>query len=393
MSVINKMLQDLDARHSDLSAAGGVPAQVRVAPERGGLHRALWGTLVFALLLAGGAAWWWWRQTPASVSVVMPNPAPHVPAAQPAPGASVAQLPGANDSASRVTRASQAESVNPSVSKAPPDAATVQSDVNIAPTNQLKLDKQLNETALMNALLAAQTAPTADVKPSAKPKAKRSGDRPAPSRSPTRSSDSSTLADISKQVKDLSPQQRAENEYRKAISLMHQGRAPEAIGALGQALQFDAQHAAARQTLVELLLDNRRQDEAISRLKEGLGLDPDQPGLAMILARLQVEKGEIPSAVDTLRRTLPHAVDRADYQAFLAALMQREGHHKDAIEHYGLALRKMPQNGVWWMGLGISLQADNRLPEARDAFGRAKSSNTLSPELLAYVEQQLNQLR
>jgi MSHA biogenesis protein MshN len=45
------------------------------------------------------------------------------------------------------------------------------------------------------------------------------------------------------------------------------------------------------------------------------------------------------------------------------------------------------------MGLGISLQAANRLPDARDAFGRAKASNALSPELLAYVEQQLNQLR
>jgi MSHA biogenesis protein MshN len=318
---------------------------------------------------------------------VTPSATPQVPAAQPAPSVSKAQSIATNDAAPEAGREI------PAVSAAPPAVATAQSDANIVPANQLKLDKQLNETALMNALLAAETEPSASAKPSAAPKAKGATGKPAASRVPARSSDSRTPADINNQVKELSPQQRAENEYRKAISLMQQGRIPETIAGLGQTLQFDPQHAAARQTLVELLLDSRRQDEAISRLQEGLGLDPNQPGLAMILARLQVEKGEIRPAVDTLLRTLPHAADRADYQAFLAALLQREGRHKEAIEHYGLALRKSPQNGVWWMGLGISLQAANRLPDARDAFGRAKASNALSPELLAYVEQQLNQLR
>ena len=384
MSVINKMLQDLDARGSDLSAGGGVPGQVRAAPGRDRVNRAWWVALVLALLFAGGAAWW--RRSPPAVSVVTPGAAPQVPAAQPTPGVSMAQSIVTNDSAS------QAGSVIPVVNAAPPAAAAMQSNANIAPDNQLKLDKQLNGTALMKALLATETAPAASAKPSVVPKAKGTGGKPAASRVPARSSDSMMPADIGKQVKELSPQQRAENEYRKAISLVQQRRVPEAIGELEQTLQIDARHEAARQTLVELLLDSRRQDEAISRLQEGLGLDPNQPGLAMILARLQVEKGEIRSAVDTLRRTLPHAVDRADYQAFLAALLQREGRHKEAIDHYGLALRKTPQNGVWWMGLGISLQAESRLPEARDAFGRAKASNTLSSELLAYVEQQLNQL-
>ena len=386
MSLINKMLQDLDARRSDLGGGGGVPGQVRAAPQRDGIHPAWWVALVLALLLAGGAAWLWWRQNPPAVSVVAPSAAPLVPAAQPAPSISVTQSTAANDSAS------QEGSVNSSVNAVPP-ATAMQSGGSLAPDNQLKLDRQLNDTALMKALLATETAAPASAKPSAAPKAHGAGGKPAASRVPARSSYSMTPPDVSKQVKELSLPQRAENEYRKAISLVHQGRVPEAIGGLERTLQLDAQHAAARQTLVEVLLESRRQDEALSRLQEGLGLDPNQPGLAMILARLQVEKGEIGPAVDTLRRTLPHAGDRPDYQAFLAALLQREGRHKDAIEHYGLALRKTPQNGVWWMGMGISLQAENRLPEARDAFGRAKASKTLSSELLAFVEQQLNQMR
>ena len=45
------------------------------------------------------------------------------------------------------------------------------------------------------------------------------------------------------------------------------------------------------------------------------------------------------------------------------------------------------------MGLGISLQAVNRNSEAQDAFRRARASNTLNPELQAFVDQRLKQLQ
>jgi MSHA biogenesis protein MshN len=198
---------------------------------------------------------------------------------------------------------------------------------------------------------------------------------------------------VAKQMKELTAQQRAEEEYRRATVVLNQGRRSDAIAALEKALQLDAQHSVARQTLAGLLLDDKRNDEAMRKLQDGLNSDKNHPAIAMMLARLQVDKGDLRSAVETLQRTLPYASDRADYQAFLAALLQREGRHKEASQHYLLALHKSPQNGLWWMGIGISLQADNRLAEARDAFGRAKAAGNLSPELLAFVEQKLNQLR
>jgi MSHA biogenesis protein MshN len=41
------------------------------------------------------------------------------------------------------------------------------------------------------------------------------------------------------------------------------------------------------------------------------------------------------------------------------------------------------------MGLGISLEAEGRSAEARDAFQRARASNSLSPELDRFVEQKI----
>ncbi len=94
-----------------------------------------------------------------------------------------------------------------------------------------------------------------------------------------------------------------------------------------------------------------------------------------------------------LKEFCSYATDRADYQAFLAALLQRDSRNKEAAELYLQALQKSPQTGIWWMGLGISLQAESRVPEAQEAFSRAKASNSLSPELLAFVESKLKQLQ
>jgi len=57
------------------------------------------------------------------------------------------------------------------------------------------------------------------------------------------------------------------------------------------------------------------------------------------------------------------------------------------------ALRIAPSAGVWWLGLGISLQAAEQPKEALDAYTRAKSAGNLAPELLAFLDQRLKQLQ
>jgi MSHA biogenesis protein MshN len=205
--------------------------------------------------------------------------------------------------------------------------------------------------------------------------------------------DAAPAAALTKQFRELTAQQRAENEYRRASSFIQQGKLSEAVSTLEQALHLEPQHMPAFQALVGMLIDSKRHEEAIRKLQEKLHHDRSHAHLAMMLARLQVDRGETRGAIDTLQKSLPHASNRADYQAFLAALHQREGRNKEAVELYMLALGKSPQNGIWWMGLGISLQTLNRLPEARDAFRQARENNLPSADLQAFVEQKLTQLQ
>lgn len=372
MSLINQMLQELDARRSEASGVNTYGQQVRAVPQHKRIHPAWWVALALGIALIALLAWLLLRpvpdagqgagqQAPLKLDTSLNAPSP----LQPAPLQRTAPLD------------MKAESTPAMPSPEKPAALPV------TPVQVLQIKE---EPALSVPEVVKAPTRTPATAPAPVPVKAAVPESPLPLQA-------STPVAITKQVKELSAQQRAENEYRKATQLLQQGRSAEAMSSLEQALQLDSLHAGARQTLIGLLLENKRTDEAVQLAKQGIDLDPAQPGLAMILARLQLEKGELRTAIGTLERTLAHATDRADYHAFLAALLQRDGQHKQAAEQYLLALQKAPQSGVWWMGLGISLQAEQRTAEAQEAFKRAKSSNSLSPELLAFVEGRLAQLQ
>ena len=93
-----------------------------------------------------------------------------------------------------------------------------------------------------------------------------------------------------------------------------------------------------------------------------------------------------------MQQPRPDAGSRADYVAFLAGVLQRDQRHAEAARYYRDAVQLSPNNGVWWMGLAISLQADQHLPEAREAYTRARASAGMTTELLAFIDRKLEQL-
>src|SRR6266853_1941506 len=136
-----------------------------------------------------------------------------------------------------------------------------------------------------------------------------------------------------------------------------------------------------------------RVDDAAVSLQEGLAVDAGNTGFAMLLARIMVESNDIPTALLVLQRHAAPPDRNPDFHAFAGALYQRLDRHKEAIEQYQAALRLAPSAGVWWLGLGISLQAVGRPKDAQDAFTRAKSAGNLAPDVLSFVDQRLRQLQ
>lgn len=413
MSLINKMLQDLDARggarEKDLQQRElkAVPLPER---ERRPLVYAGAGVAVVVAAIAG---WYGWkfahRPAPGPVPVMAAPPAlASTPASEPAavpagtspdgsvvtPAATSPATAAVNSTATPAatsTGTAAATSTGTAAATSTGTAAGTSNPVAAGAASKAAPAIPASAVAVPPSAQAGSAAPArAAAAPSATAAAARraaAGDAGTP-RQPRQGV---AHADGSVTAKpELTPKQLSENTYRRGLASLQDGRLNAAMADLDRALEIDPRNDAARQTYVSLLLENRRPDDAIRQLRLALGIDPRQPGLAMVLARLQLERGG--PALETLMTTLPYAANNADYQGFLAGVLQRAQRHAEAAQYYQAALKLAPLNGVWWMGLGISLQADQHKAEAREAFTRARTGNGITPELLAFIDRRLDQL-
>ena len=347
MSVINQVLNQLEQRGAHTA---GEQTMVRAVPRA---RRNFTMPLVYGLALAVGIAAWLWMQTHKSEVAVTTVQRPSAVIVKPEP---VVLAP--NSPASRLSF---------ELSSVPLPATSTGSG------QALTDEKSNTENQDMPVKLTKKKTKSEPIK------AATTNEMAAPS--------NSTLP-----MKQVSSAQKADAEFRKAAALMQQGRIDDAMAGYQAALRLDAGHDAARQALVALLLESRRGTDAESVLQDRLKSKPDHTGFTMMLARLQVERGAVAEATATLEKALPYASSQADYQAFLAALLQRQNRNDEAIAHYQIVLQLAPNNGIWLMGYGISLQAVQRNADAKVAFQRALDTQTLSPDLQAFVRQKLKGL-
>ena len=398
MSLINQVLQDLEKRHASESELHSLPPYVRAVPGRPrSFVRVILFTASAALLAIAIAALIYSRRdapgnaAPPIIAKAVAIPAPDpVPAITPITKPSVAEPPAQASGFNPVSKISDELSfAAPQPAPAPKPATTGM----VAKPRVAKfieaLDKAPPPQSQKSQVQVEETLSKAEIP--AKPAVPDAERIALPPPAPIAATDGGPAA-IDKRMREVAPSERAEIAFRRGVAQLQEGRANAAELEFRDALKVDPSHGNARQALLGLLLDNGRNNEAEEVLRKALSINPRQPRHAMVLARLEVERGEVTGAINTMVGALPYVQSDPDFHAFLAALLQREGRHREAVEYYRTALRGVPGNGVWMMGLAISLRASNQSAEARDAFQRAIDSKQLSPELQEFVERQLREL-
>lgn len=201
---------------------------------------------------------------------------------------------------------------------------------------------------------------------------------------------SSDMTVMDKRIKPFAPNEKAESEYRRAVDLLQKGRMSDAEKHLRLALKIDETHTPARELLAGLLLQQGHWREAQQLLEQGIDTVPAHYPFAQLLARVYVEHGADQKALAVMEGSQRAGVENPDYLAFLAALYQRVGKHAEAIKVYNGALTLNPQEGRWWLGMGISLEAAQDWNTAGSAYQRAIESGVLEDNLLTYARERLS---
>lgn len=355
MSVINKMLQDLDRRQ----ALGGVADATVVRPSvtRPGSREWFWRVLV--VLLAAALAWMGWVAIQLLPRKPLATDLAFTAAAQAHSRAAVRTAPPA-------VRPAMEEEAKPVTTATPvPEpakpAAEASSDA-LRLALELKTPIQEKEPEPVRAE-PVKPAPVASAKP--KPPA--------------------AVKAIDKRDRARSGADNAEAHFRRAALLLNHGRVSEAEDQLVAALQADPAHAGARQAYIALLLEQRRVDVARRLLQEALALNPAQATFALALARIHAEQRDYLAALDVMDRA-GSVARNADFQALRGAVLQRLSRHGEAVEAYENAIRSGAQPATTWVGFGISLEALGRRPDAAHAYRRALAAGPIAPEAREYAE-------
>lgn len=376
MSLVNKMLRDLDARRVGEGERAALPAAVTPLAARNEPVRLLPLLLFAAVALAaaaGGMVWYGAQpgDSPLPASPRIPAPAP------------VAQIPAAPVPAPVVSAATPAV---PAVAATDDAAAT-----NAAPPS-LRMADELQVAPAVVVVPPAKPAAAAPKAAEPSPAKPKSAEIAMPKLAPAVTGKAVPVAAesrIDKQERMPSVAERAESEYRRAVLAQRQGHADQAVAGYRTALESYPEHAAARSTLSALLIEAKRFDEAEDLLRKGTELPSVRLASTLALARLKVERNQVPAALELLQKNAASGERSAEYQGFTGALLNRAGRLTEAIEHYQAATRLSPGEGRWWAGLGIALDAAGRAPEAREAYQKARSLPGLPADLARHIEQRL----
>jgi MSHA biogenesis protein MshN len=347
MSVINKMLQDLDRRQAvPASGAADGGRNVRAVRAGGGRHEWFWRIVAFLMLVA--LAWVGWV-----AYQLQPRPL-------------------ATELAEQSARARKAQPAKP-VPPPPPVAAAPKPAAEPPPPPAPELFKLAQSITTPIAAPAEKATPV--------PAAKREDKRDAAG------------LQVNKRERPRTASEDAELAFRAGVNRLNQGRASEAAQQFSNALALDPRHQGARQALVAVHLERHQLDAAQRLLTEGLALFPDKAQFATVLARIRVEHGDYPGAIDLLMRTREAGLADAEHQMLLGTVLQRVGRHAEAVSAFQNAARLVEQPAATWVAMGISYEGLGAKPEALRAYRQSLAAGPASAEVRAYAENRIRALK
>lgn len=178
----------------------------------------------------------------------------------------------------------------------------------------------------------------------------------------------------------------------EGLDLYGKGQVAEGLDLLYTAVNEDEVNSKARVTLALKLIEQGQKDLAIDMLEDGLKKYPEHTDWSKLLARIYIDNKNFISSEEVLARTMPSISEDPEYHALYAATLQNLSKHEQAALTYRNLVQVQPNNGIWWMGLAISLEAISRKKDAMFAYRNALNGQLLTPDTQRFILERIRYL-
>ncbi len=188
-----------------------------------------------------------------------------------------------------------------------------------------------------------------------------------------------------------SPKQRAEKALHQAKELSKGGMIVEAIDKYREVLRFEPANQQGRSALAALYYGRNMTLEALSVLDEGLELDPANLGWSLLAAKIHYKRTNYAAALAYLQLPV-QTFDHIEYVALKATTAYKLKAYDEAQDAYLKLTVADPSNGRWWLGLGTTYEAKGDQPSAIRAYRKSLRLANISTSSRQFVMSRLQRL-
>jgi MSHA biogenesis protein MshN len=385
MSVVNKMLKDLEKRDKkSVYEADYVPMESQSARSR----KFFVGVVVLVLVIGATT---WWLSLPKQSSVQNPEPGADVPSnliilpnkelSVDSPEQLVGKIPPSPQQQVGFSDLDQA-TLNSTESAKQAALATEVAQAKLAEVNR-ELDHQVQKIAQIAAQREQSTqqeqTQSVDVTSAIQPAVKGGDDL-------AQASAEKTVFNVTSSNKSASTHKLF--EQRIQLSLKN-GDTAAAMKDLNSLIALEPRNASARKRLASLEFAQGNPKRAAFLLDQGIKLSPADSSMRLMLARLLFREDRNAQALSLLIEHPKSVIADNELLSFRAALAEKQKDYATSLQDYAVLLKRQPGNARWMLGLAISQDKQKMYGEAIITYKKVKSSNQLSTQVVSFVDGRL----
>ncbi|MDO6535200.1 tetratricopeptide repeat protein [Alteromonas stellipolaris] len=419
MSVVNKMLKDLEARE------GVEQPQARYeAPQKKPVSALTVVVVLLVIVTIALVTWVLLNPAPSVSSSVIssesPSVSPTVLASESRPNTDTDEVASSEQSSAVLAASLPASLSTPSNASAQPStesrvvqnddmdaqqilSTTVQTSAPVAPVTlsetakniEGKEDKEGEPQKSPSSVAATNANPNPITSPDINATGIAEAQTTSKSVDRLKTVESAPVPSFSKQVDNTRSAPAIEEQVRLALDNNDYNTA---IGLMQQKVQSHPSDSGAKKKLASLLFASGQIDQAQALLQRMLVNTPDDHSVRLMLSRLYVKQGLTKIAIQNASEAVssPSNPLTIELLSFRANLLQQHSVFDKSLNDYLALTKRRPLEPKWWLGAAISADSLQHSALALSAFSQViqiDTQQTLSPDVHHYVQERIARLR